>query len=280
MPGPRRSGYCCRARAASSPIVLAALVPALAVRAGCPILAGGQYHTVALQSDGTVWAWGWNLDGQLGDGSNASSSVPVQVRDPSGTGFLADVVAVAAAASYSMALRSDGSVWTWGDNATGQLGTGVLGTDSTLPVQVKDASGIGTLTAIVAIAAGGDGTGHGLALAADGTLWSWGSNVQGELGIGSLAITPLPVQVRDPSGAGFLTGVTQISAGGRHNLALMNDGTVWAWGDDFHGQLGDGNAATYSWLPVQVKDASGTGFLAGVVAVAAGAASGGSGTGR
>jgi alpha-tubulin suppressor-like RCC1 family protein len=206
-------------------------------------IAGGGEHALALKNDGTVWAWGRNISGQLGDNSSTDHSTPVQVSGLTG------VRAIAAGHAYSLALKSDGTVWGWGFNTSGQLGDGTSNTRFA-PVQ---ASG---LTSVAAISSGAY---HALALKSDGRVWAWGYNLVGQLGDGTSTDRNIPVQV---SG---LTGVVAISAGATdfgqgHSLALKNDGTVWGWGYNFPGQLGDGTTNERS-LPVAVHAASGTGPL-------------------
>lgn len=153
----------------------------------------GLSHTVALKDDETVWAWGSNENGQLGDGTNNDSSIPVQVIG------LTDVVAISAGSKHTVALKEDGTVWTWGWNLSGQLGNGDWN-DSSTPVQVTG------LTDVVAITAG---SGHTVVLKEDGTVWAWGCNRNGELGIGTTTnMNNTPVQVTG------LTDVVQISAQG------------------------------------------------------------------
>ena len=195
-------------------------------------LAGGQGHSLALRSDGTVWAWGLNQDGRLGDGTNTDSSTPVQVKDPNEpTGYLSGVTAIAAGGSHNLALKDDGTVWAWGSNTGGQEQkiSGQLGNDtyasSNTPVKVSDLGGV------EAISAGGS---YSLALKDDGTVWAWGNNEFGQLGDGTNTDSSTPVQVSD------LDGVKGIAAGGAHSLALKDDGTAWAWGANPYGQLGNG----------------------------------------
>lgn len=139
---------------------------------GVVAIAGGGYHSLALKSDGTVWAWGWNAYGQLGNGTTTNSSVPVQV---SGLGN-ASSIASGPASFHSLVVRSDGTVWAWGTNFWGQLGNGST-TNSSIPVQVSG------LTNTSSIAAGGNG--YGLALQSDGTAWAWGIDGNGQFGDGS-----------------------------------------------------------------------------------------------
>lgn len=139
-------------------------------------VAAGDYHTMGLRSDGTLWAWGYNSSGQFGDGSGVlftPSPVPV--------GTNADWQAVAAVGSRTMALRSNGTLWAWGDNSYGELGDGTT-VNRISPVQ------IGTNADWQAVAAGGS---HTLALRADGTLWAWGNHGNGQLGIGVVQVQVL-----------------------------------------------------------------------------------------
>jgi len=225
---------------------------------GVATIAGGYFHSLALKSDGTVWTWGYNSFGELGNGTYRNSNTPVQVSGLSG------VMAIAGGGFHSLALKSDGTVWAWGNNGEAELGNGTYTTiapyGSAKPVQVLGPGGVGYLTGVTAIAAGGD---HSLALKSDGTVWAWGNNGEGELGNGTNATSSAPVQVLGSGGEGYLAGVTAIAAGGFHSLALKGDGTVWAWGLNYSGQLGNGRN-TASNTPVQVN------WISGVTAVAGG----------
>ncbi|MBI4947259.1 MAG: T9SS type A sorting domain-containing protein [Bacteroidetes bacterium] len=222
-------------------------------------LAAGD-QSLALKSDGTLWAWGWNANGQLGDGTTATKLTPVQVSGLTG------ITAVSAGAYYSLARKSDGTVWAWGYNNFGQLGDNT-NTQRLTPVQVHGSGNVGFLTGITAVSAGmntgGLGEAHSLALKSDGTVWAWGLNNRGQLGDGTNTNRTTPVQV---SG---LTGITAVSAGMYYSLALKSDGTVWAWGFNWYNDLGDGTN-TDRWTPVQVHGPGNVGFLTGMKAVAAG----------
>jgi alpha-tubulin suppressor-like RCC1 family protein len=206
-------------------------------------VAAGQRHTLAARKDGTIWAFGDNTAGQLGNGTTDPAYSPVQV-----TG-LASATAVAAGWDHSLALRADGTVWAWGGDYAGQLGDGQTTTERT-PVQVPG------LANIIAIAAGHTSS---FAIGADGTLWAWGGNEWGQLGDGSETshLTPEPV----------LTAVSAVSAGEVHTLAVRSDGTVWAWGNDSYDQLGfvpPDPANPAQLVPAQVAGIAGaTGVAAG-----------------
>ncbi|MEA2645150.1 MAG: hypothetical protein QOE92_233 [Chloroflexota bacterium] len=234
---------------------------------GIVAVAEGRYHSLALKSDGTVWAWGNNSNGQLGDGNGPTDSpTPVQVLGAGGTGVLSGVVAIGAGNYYSMALKSDGTVWTWGQDDNGQLGDGDPQTDSDTPVQVVGPGGVGTLGGVVAIAPNRH---QALVLRSDGTVWAWGNNANGELGDNSTTERHTPVQVVGAGGSGFLTDVIAVAMGGHHALAAKSDGSAWGWGRNADYQVGDGTN-TERHVPTQVVGAGGTGTLAGVESVTAG----------
>ncbi|WP_395739382.1 choice-of-anchor D domain-containing protein [Prosthecobacter sp.] len=224
-------------------------------------VAAGTSHSLALCSDGTVAAWGYNSNGQLGNNSTTDSRVPVAV---STSGVLAGktVVAVAAGSSHSLALCSDGTVAAWGANSNGQLGNNST-SQSTVPVAVSTAGVLSGKTVVVLTA----GSGHALALCSDGTLYSWGYNGFGQLGNNSTSSSSVPVAVIS---SGILSGKTVLSvkAGTYHNLALCSDGTIASWGYGGNGQLGNGTT-TNSSVPAGIVN---IGALVGrtVTAVSAG----------
>ncbi len=206
-------------------------------------VAAGTNHSLALQSGGTVLAWGENSEGELGNGTTTSSSSPVKLSS------LSKVSAVSAGNEFSLAQLKDGTVRAWGYNAYGQLGNGTTTSSST---QVK----VSSLSEVVAIATGET---HSLALLKNGTVEAWGANAAGELGNGTTTNSEVPVKV---SG---ITEAVAIAAGGEFSLALLKNGTVETWGYNGAGQLGDGNT-TSSNVPVAVSS------LAEVVSIAAGGA--------
>ncbi len=188
-------------------------------------------NTLLLKSNGTVWACGNNTYGQIGIGNTTNQLSFVQVNT------ITNAVAVAGGYDGSYALTSTGQVYSWGENTSGSVGDGTT-TNRTNPVLLGGLSGI---TAI-------DGsTDNGYALKNNGTVWAWGQNSYGQIGNGVTGANVLsPVQV---SG---LTNVIAISSNGYHCLALKNDGTVWAWGYNSNGQLGDGTTSNRN-VPVQVS---------------------------
>ena len=215
-------------------------------------IAGGSAHSLALTSSGQVLAWGYNADGELGNGITTTTgcfciSTPVAVSLPSGI----TVTAIAGGQSHSLALTSTGQVLAWGSNSYGQLGNGST-TNSSTPVAVSLPSG----TTVTAIAGGFY---HSLALTSSGQVLAWGWNFYGQLGNGTTTNSSTPVPVSLPSG----TTVTAIAVGFYHSLALTSSGQVLAWGWNFYGQLGNGTTTTTTSCqciptPVQVSLPSGT----------------------
>ena len=196
-------------------------------------ISAGGWHTLAIKSDGSLWAWGNNGNGQLGDGTTVEKTTPVKIMD--------DVAAVSAGYYYTLAIKNDGSLWTWGYNGDGQLGDGTRTSKST-PVKIMDG--------VTSVNSGGF---HNFAIKSDGSLWAWGNNKDGELGDGTTTNRSSPVKIMD--------GVTSVSAGYYHTLAIKSDGSLWAWGKNEDVQLGDGTTTSKS-SPVKIMD--------GVTAVSAG----------
>ncbi len=190
----------------------------------------GSSHTVALRSDGTLWAWGDNASGQLGDGTNTDRTAPVRI------GTEVSWVSVTAGTAHTVGLKSNGTLWSWGDNAYGQLGRSVSGS-SNAPGNIPSPDYKWT-----GISAGRDFT---LGIKSDGTLWAWGRNTSGQIGDGTTTSKPAPVQI------GTGTTWTVVNTGYQHASALRSDGSFWAWGDNSYGQLGDGTT-TDRYTPTQI----------------------------
>ena len=207
---------------------------------GVAAVAAGWSHSLALKTDGTVWAWGLGTEGQLGNGTRVNSAVPVQVTGLTG------VAEVDAGVNFSVARLADGTVKTWGANDYGQLG--FPGGIKTTPTKITSLAGVTDLAA---------GSFHGIATAA-GRTWVWGSNASGQLGTGD----PLPRQERPamstmPIEVAAAAGASSVAAGATSSYAVRS-GTVWAWGENSSGQLGDGGAAAESNKPVQSGCPTGT----------------------
>jgi alpha-tubulin suppressor-like RCC1 family protein len=194
-------------------------------------VSAGNYHSLALKTDGTAWAWGCNSSGQLGDCTTNNRSSPVSV-----VGEFTDWCQVSAGSFHSLALRTSGTAWAWGSN-TGRLGDGTT-TNQSSPVSV-----VGGFTDWCQVSAGAI---HSLALRSNGTAWAWGCNSAGRLGDGTTTNQSSPVSV-----VGGFTDWCQVSVGNYHSLALRSNGTAWAWGPNTFGGLGDGTTTSRS-SPVSV----------------------------
>jgi alpha-tubulin suppressor-like RCC1 family protein len=256
--------------------------------AGASAVGAGDFFSVALLSDGTVRAWGDHQYGQLGDGAIEGTVRPDAVCAPDCTP-LTGVTAVSANGGYvgggghSLALRSDGSVLSWGGNNYGQLGDGAWQSRD-LPAEVCGVGCTAPLTGVTAVATG---TNHSLALLSDGTVVGWGRNGVGNLGNGTWWDSATPVRVCAAGATtctGPLTDVVAIAAGGDHSLALLSDGTVVGWGSNYNGQLGDGTggmSVQAKNIPVRVCAVGATNCaaqpLSGVVAIKAGGSVAGTG---
>jgi alpha-tubulin suppressor-like RCC1 family protein len=215
---------------------------AVAVATFTPAVSAGFDYSCALSSNGTIKCWGYNGEGELGNGSFTDSSSPAQVSG------ITDATAISAGNDHTCALISDGTVECWGDNTYGQLGNGTSGNQSSTPVQVSD------ITSATAISSGSS---HSCALLSGGTVKCWGYNVDGELGNGTKTGSSTPVQVIG------VTSASAVSASSYDTCALISGGTVECWGDNGDGQLGDGvtnhshgpdwSGNDFSPTPVQVS---------------------------
>jgi alpha-tubulin suppressor-like RCC1 family protein len=196
----------------------------------------------ATRSDGTLWCWGYNGYGELGIGTTTSVSRPHQVAIPASTGW----TSVTAGVYHTCATRSDATLWCWGYNGVGQLGTGTT-TSQDQPQQVTTPAGTGWAS----VSAGGSTT---CATRSDGTLWCWGFNNNGELGIGTTTSQDQPRQVTTPVAGGW----TSVTAGAQ-TCATRSDTTLWCWGWNGFGQLGIGTTTDQD-QPQQVTTPASTGW--------------------
>jgi len=246
--------FCLSATSSNAPTLAFRITEAGTIQTGaCPgasvswaQVSAGYNHTLALTSNGKVYAWGSNGSGQVGDGTTNTAVTPVDI---SSSGSLAGktIVRVSAGYAYSLAVASDGTVHAWGDNNSSRLGNGTTNPEIS-PINI---SSYGSLSgkSIVKISAGNT---HNLALASDNTVHAWGNNMSGSVGDGTWTSTKsTPVNITN---SGSLNGktVTQIGVGLGHSIALTSDGTMHAWGTNGYGQLGDGTTNVTN-VPIPVN---------------------------
>lgn len=188
--------------------------------------------TFGIKNNGTLWDWGRNSVGQLGDGTTISKSVPIMIGNDSNWTKVSSN-------SHTMAIKKDGTLWVWGWNVLGQLGDNTT-TNKLSPIQ------IGSDTNWASIC---PGVFHSLAIKTNGTLWAWGANTRGQLGNGSNTSSNIPIQI------GNANDWAKVSAGNVSSVAIKTDGTLWAWGYNFNGELGNGTNLD-SNIPVQIGTAT------------------------
>jgi alpha-tubulin suppressor-like RCC1 family protein len=236
------------------------------------MVAAGHDHALMVSSDGAVYAWGLGTSGQLGDNLATSSTIPVRVKSGAQgpQRYLEDIIAVSAGDTFSLALASDGSVYSWGSGSSGRLGDGAS-TQRNTPVKVVsgEQGAHQFLQDIVGLSAG---NGHTLAVAQDGRVYAWGVGTSGRLGNGGTGQQTSPVRVHGGAQGGtFLEGISQVEAGEASGFAIQANGDVYSWGSNVNGRLGDGSTSQRT-TPVRVVDGqmgTGSGFLEGIVAIAA-----------
>lgn len=224
-------------------------------------IAAGERFVLSLRNDGLLYAWGDNTSGQLGveinneiteDGTaiEDSRSLPVEVDLTDGVDFT-EITDIAAGKNHTVIVLNNDTVYTWGDNTYGQLGTGENG--SYIPNQVKGFNGGGYLTDIISVKAGSY---HTVALKRDGSVWAWGRNDRGQLGDMTTEDREYPIQVfkGDSYGNGYyLENISQISAKANNTAVIDRNSRVYAWGDNTSQQLGDYTlSADYASTPRKV----------------------------
>jgi alpha-tubulin suppressor-like RCC1 family protein/predicted peptidase len=225
------------------------------------MIACGSRHTAVVLSNGSVYTWGFNRSGQLGNGKagpHTEQEKPVFVEG------VKKITAAAAGNNFTLVLTEDGLVYGWGSNCYGQLNDPDFSISFPTPVKLKDLAGI------TAIAAGGN---YALALKNDGAVLAWGSNCSGQLGNNTYHKSSVPVKVLHPGGITPLNNIVQIEAGIRTAAAIREDGSVFCWGDGEYGQIGNGRArhGPGTKLAEQVLcPGANEGFLTGVQSLALG----------
>ncbi len=197
------------------------------------VYAGGN-HSMALGDDNKLYSWGYNRDGQLGDGTTTDRLTPVPVSTPPGVTF----VQIEIGFQHTLAIGSDGKTYAWGDNGYGKLGDGTT-TKRLVPVPVSAPAGV-TFTQIQA-------SDQSLAIGDDGNTYAWGLNNYGQLGDGTTTDRWSPVAVSTPPGVTFV----EIYAGTGHALAIGSDGNTYSWGRNVEGRLGNGTTINSS-TPVMI----------------------------
>lgn len=199
-------------------------------------VASSNASSLAVKTDGTLWAWGGNASGVLGDGTVINRSSPVQI------GALTAWAGITCG-THSMAVKTDGTLWTWGLNSHGQLGRNTRSTIY-VPQDLSSPTQLGVLTTWSRVSGGNSSS---FAITSSGTMWAWGLNSSGQLGLNDITSRSSPVQI------GALSTWSKISSrfSGINCAAIKTDGTLWAWGNNGSGQLGDGTVVNKS-SPVQI----------------------------
>ena len=218
-------------------------------------VAAGLHTSMALDADGNVWHWGQNIQGHLGNGNTTNSSTPINISTlPSSLLKDVKITAIACGDSHSMAIDENGNVWTWGQNTYGQLGNMTTASSTTPnpnPINISALSGHPfNYVKITAIACG---SGHSIAIDENGNVWAWGNNLMRQLGNGSTTDSSTPINISAPVASPINNvKITDITCGQYHNMAIDENGNVWAWGRNTSGQLGLGDTTTVVNRPTKV----------------------------
>ena len=237
-------------------------VPVDGLASGVVSISAGYTSTCALTSGGTVWCWGDNSSGQLGNGTAMQSSVPVEVLNSDGSAPLNGVISITAGRNHACAVASAGAALCWGDNSKSELGNAAAGSQSSIAVPVTGLAG-----PVVTMAAGSYST---CVVTSSAEATCWGEGTSGQLGNGQAKLSAMPAFVLDSTGKAPIAGVVALSAGSQDTCALTANGTAQCWGANSTGQLGKGSSEAQSNLPAPVLDSAGIAPLSGVVAMAVG----------
>jgi alpha-tubulin suppressor-like RCC1 family protein len=237
-------------------------VPVSGLSGGVASITAGKDFTCALMRAGTVMCWGYNFDGELGNGATTDSHVPVPVMNAARNGALSGVAAIASGQYHTCAVTRTGTVLCWGLNDEGDLGQEPSLPNSTVPVPVTDIP-----AGIIAITAGG---GYTCALTSAGGAWCWGISGFGQLGVGTkFPNAGTAAAVLNTAGNAPLGGVSSIAAGYEDACAVLTDSSLVCWGANGSGEVGN-NTNSQADIPVPVLDTAGTSPLTGIAAVTGG----------
>jgi alpha-tubulin suppressor-like RCC1 family protein len=227
------------------------LTPTLLGPTGWKFIGGFNHHILAVKTNGTLVSWGYNSFGQLGIGTNGGGGDSTNRSSPVQIGSLTNWKYATGGYDFSMAIKTDGTLWSWGYNSFGQLGLGTTGSNNSVNSK-SSPNQVGSLTNWRYCECGDS---HTVAIKTDGTIWTWGTNGYGQLGQGDTTHRSSPVQV------GSATDWAYISSGYFHCAAIKTNGTLWVWGENTYGSIGDGTR-TNRWSPVQIGSSNEWRFVA------------------
>jgi hypothetical protein len=219
----------------------------------------GEDSTGVIKTDGSLWMWGSVDGGKLGNGGKYDSTINGGQYQVKPTKIMSNALAVSCGANNTAAILKDGSLWVWGDNTYGQVGTGSKGHDITVPTKIMDN--------VVTVSLGGN---HTAAIKTDGSLWVWGSNVKGQIGNGGTGNDEFyysnQLEYNQTTPERIMTQVASVSCGLQYTVAVKKDGTVWAWGDNTYGELGNGTTTNAS-SPLKIMSSGSAVAARGATAV-------------
>ena len=207
----------------------------------------GGYHFLAITSEGRIFTWGNNENGQLGDGTTTYSSVPVDITSQFGLDSDEKIIKASLGESHSSTITSKGRIFTWGNNDSGQLGDGTT-TDILIPNNITENFNLNIDEKIIQVSLGGY---HSSAITSEGRIFTWGSNFGGKLGDGTTEDRTNPTDITTQFNLDTDEKIIQVALGLFHTSAITSKGRVFTWGQNESGQLGDGTSVSKS-IPVDV----------------------------